>query len=442
MSFPILLVLSKKRIKIVGVWPLFVESIKKEVRDMSRILPFGLGLAVVMLSGCGGASQGDDPSTSADSPSRNSINIDSEISSAHYETSDAFFKAILQKKMDQNVMISPYSLQVLLYMLANGLGGSDQEELLEALHVNETDLEALNQSVQQTIQSFDELPFSDVKTANSIWHRDHLAVEDEFKEMIGTYYNGEAHELKETNPAKELNDWVHEKTNGLIKKLVDKVPPNVVAYLVNAVYLDADWEKPFEKNLTSPGSFYLLDGEEIEHPMMKQTETFEYLEGPSYEAVKLPYQDEGLSMVVVLPDTGAYEEVASNLDFSMFVDGDWSRSEMDLQLPTFTFKKEYDLEDILTEMGMGMLFNQGLNTSPLFGEGSTHEIDEVIQKTYINVDEEGTEAAAVTGAALIESATIVEKRFIVDRPFLFSIIDEETETILFMGSVVRPVIEP
>lgn len=147
-------------------------------------------------------------------------------------------------------------------------------------------------------------------------------------------------------------------------------------------------------------------------------------------------------MVVVLPDTGAYEEVASNLDFSMFVDGDWSRSEMHLQLPTFTFKKEYDLEDILTEMGMGMLFNQGLNTSPLFGEGSTHEIDEVIQKTYINVDEEGTEAAAVTGAALIESATIVEKRFIVDRPFLFSIIDEETETILFMGSVVRPVIEP
>ncbi|MFK3938645.1 serpin family protein [Alkalihalobacillus sp. NPDC078783] len=409
---------------------------------MSRVLPFGICFMVMLLSGCGGTSHNDDPTTPAASPARDSVNVDSDVSSAHFATSDAFFKAILQEEMDQNVMISPYSLQVLLYMLANGLGGSDREELLEALHVNETDLEALNQSVQQTIQSLDDLPFSDVKTANSIWHRDHLAVEDSFKEMIGTYYNGEAHELKVTNPAEELNNWVHQKTNGLIEELVDEVPSNVIAYLVNAVYLDADWEKPFEKHLTSPGSFYMLDGEEIEHPMMKQTETFEYLEGSSFEAVKLPYQDEGLSMIVVLPDTGAYEEVAFDLDFSMFVDGDWSRSEVDLQLPNFTFKREYDLEDILTEMGMGMLFNQGLNTSPLFGEGSSHEIDEVFQKTYINVDEEGTEAAAVTGAAIIESATIVEKQFIVDRPFLFSIIDEETETIVFMGSVVRPVIEP
>lgn len=260
--------------------------------------------------------------------------------------------------------------------------------------------------------------------------------------MIGTYYNGEAHELREPNPAEELNDWVHEKTNGLIEKLVEEVPSNVIAYLINAVYLDADWEKPFEKHLTSPGSFYLLDGEDIQHPMMKQTETFQYMEESSFEAVKLPYQDEGLSMIVVLPDTGAYEEVALDLDFSMFVNIDWSRTEMDLQLPAFTFRSEYDLEDRLTEMGMGVLFNQGLDTSPLFGEGSTHEIDEVLQKTYINVDEEGTEAAAVTGAALNESATLVEKRFIVDRPFLFSIIDEETETILFMGSVARPVIEP
>lgn len=409
---------------------------------MSRILPFELGLAVVLLSGCGGASQDDDPSTPAASPTRDSVDVDLEISSAHYATSDAFFKAIIQEHSDQNVMISPYSLQVLLYMLANGLGGSDREELLEALHVNETDLEALNESVQQTIQSFDDLPFSDVKTANSIWHRDYLAVEDEFKEMIGTYYNGEAHELKETNPAEELNNWVHQKTNGLIEELVDQVPPNVIAYLINAVYLDADWERPFEKHLTSSGSFYLLDGEDIQHPMMKQTETFQYMEESSFEAVKLPYQDEGLSMIVVLPDTGAYEEVALDLDFSMFVNGDWSRTEMDLQLPAFTFKSEYDLEDRLTEMGMGMLFNQGLDTSPLFGEGAAHEIDEVIQKTYINVDEEGTEAAAVTSAALNESATLVEKRFIVDRPFLFSIIDEETETILFMGSVVRPVIEP
>ncbi|MBM0064068.1 serpin family protein [Alkalicoccobacillus gibsonii] len=409
---------------------------------MSRVLPFGIGVMVVLLSGCGGSSQNDDPTSPAASPPRDSVNIDSEISSAHFATSDAFFKAIIQEHSDQNVLISPYSLQVLLYMLANGLGDSNREELLEALHVNAIDLEALNQSVQQTIQSFDDLPFSDVKTANSIWHRDHLAVEEDFKEMIGTYYNGEAHELRELNPAEELNDWVHEKTNGLIEKLVEEVPSNVIAYLINAVYLDADWEKPFEKHLTIPGSFYLLDGEDIQHPMMKQTETFQYMEESSFEAVKLPYQDEGLSMIVVLPDTGAYEEVAFDLDFSMFVNGDWSRTEMDLQLPAFTFKSEYDLEDRLTEMGMGVLFNQGLDTSTLFGEGSTHEIDEVLQKTYINVDEEGTEAAAVTGAALNESATLVEKRFIVDRPFLFSIIDEETETILFMGSVVRPVIEP
>lgn len=409
---------------------------------MSRVLPFGIGVMVVLLSGCGGSNQKDDPTTPAASPPRDSVNIDSDVSSAHFATADAFFKAILQEHTDQNVLISPYSLQVLLYMLANGLGDSNREELLEALHVNDIDLEALNQSVQQTIQSFDDLPFSDVKTANSIWHRDHLAVEEDFKEMIGTYYNGEAHELREPNPAEELNDWVHEKTNGLIEKLVEEVPSNVVAYLINAVYLDADWEKPFEKHLTSPGSFYLLDGEEIQHPMMKQTETFQYMEDSSFEAVKLPYQDEGLSMIVVLPDTGAYEEVALDLDFSMFVNGDWSRTEMDLQLPAFTFKSEYDLEDRLTEMGMGMLFNQGLDTSPLFGEGAAHQIDEVLQKTYINVDEEGTEAAAVTSAALNESATLVEKRFIVDRPFLFSIIDEETETILFMGSVVRPVIEP
>ncbi|MGN7311591.1 serpin family protein [Alkalicoccobacillus gibsonii] len=409
---------------------------------MSRVLPFGIGVMVVLLSGCGGSSQNDDPTTPAASPPRDSVNIDSDVSSAHYATSDAFFKAILQEHTDHNVLISPYSLQVLLYMLANGLGDSNREELLEALHVNDIDLEALNQSVQQTIQSFDDLPFSDVKTANSIWHRDHLAVEEEFKEMIGTYYNGEAHELREPNPAEELNDWVHKKTNGLIEKLVEEVPSNVIAYLINAVYLDADWEKPFEKHLTSPGSFYLLDGEDIQHPMMKQTETFQYMEESSFEAVKLPYQDEGLSMIVVLPDTGAYEEVALDLDFSMFVNGDWSRTEMDLQLPAFTFKSEYDLEDRLTEMGMGMLFNQGLDTSPLFGEGAAHQIDEVLQKTYINVDEEGTEAAAVTSAALNESATLVEKRFIVDRPFLFSIIDEETETILFMGSVARPVIEP
>ena len=400
-----------------------------------------LGLSVI-LAGCGTYDQTNTQSNGDSEPQskpRPQVDVDSHFSSAQSTLGEELFKEVFKENQDQNVMVSPYSVQLALLMTANGLAEADRDLLLEALNLDGTDLNEINQEIQNLTESFDTLPYAELKTAHSVWHRGDLSVEEEYQELLHTYFNGEVQPFAENKPEIAINKWVDDKTDGYIDELIKQVPGNVVAYLINAVYFDANWKYPFEEDLTKPEPFYLLNGESVQHPMMNQVGGFELLEEQTFRALKIPYEDDGISMAVILPEEGEFNEVAGSLDTSVFWTDNWSKTELDLRLPSFTFSADYTLIPSLSEIGLEPFLNRGLDFSPLFGPNSIFGIDDVIHKTYINVDEEGTEAAAVTAVVLEESATIIEENFIVDRPFLFAIIDEKTETILFMGSVVEPI---
>ncbi|MDQ0205263.1 serpin family protein [Alkalicoccobacillus murimartini] len=404
-----------------------------------RLRFFILGFFVVTSAGCGTLANQEEEKPQAPDPSPEEVKY--EPASAQSTFGVELFQEVYQNSLEENMLISPYSVQLALLMTANGLADEERKTLLESLQLGDRNLDELNREVQKITESFDSLPHAELKTAHSVWHKKGLDVEDDYQELLHTFYNGEIREISESEPAKEINDWVNDNTDGYISELLDEVPMDTVAYLINAVYFDANWKEPFEENLTKPGPFHLLNGETIEHPMMNQTGEFALFEESTFRALKLPYEDDGFSMAIILPGEDEFEEVAHSFSPAVFWTDLWRDVEVDVSLPTFTFSADYSLVPALSELGMGSLFNGGLDFSPMFGSGFSYAINDVIHKTFINVDEEGTEAAAVTAVDLRESATMIENSFIVNRPFIFAIIDENTETILFIGSVERPVLE-
>jgi serpin B len=353
-----------------------------------------------------------------------------------------------------NLFYSPYSISLALAMTYAGARGDTEKEMAQALHFllpqdrlhpAFSRLAAELASRGEGAQGTDGKGFR-LNVANALWGQEGYQFLLEFLNVLETYYGaglktvdfaGDPEAARQT-----INDWVSQETENRIQ---DLIPPGVIdtltrLVLANAIYFNAAWLYPFEPDVTADGPFYLLDGSQVQVPMMRQSESFAYAQGEGYQAVELPYDGQQLSMVILLPAQGQLDAFEGTLDadrVETILKG-LSRQQVDLTLPKFGFESQFSLKDALSTLGMPDAFTDAADFSGMTGNREL-SISEVIHKAFVSVDEAGTEAAAATAVIVgLTSAPAQPVSFTADRPFLFLIRDIPTGTILFLGRVVDP----
>ena len=357
------------------------------------------------------------------------------------------FEALLNKEPNSNIFISPASISLALAMTYNGAKGETALAMAKALGFEGMSSEDINRAYLDLRKILDvDDPQVQLDIANSLWMRKGVDFYPEFLETNRQIFGAEiaALDFNQPDAASTINRWVEQQTNGKIKDLVSApIDPMAVLFLINAIYFNADWAQPFNPSLTRTVPFELLGGGTKELPLMFRTGMMPYLDGEGFQAVSLPYGDtDRLSMYVFLPDadsdlSGFYSQLTStnwNKWLAAFSDERGS-----LGLPRFKLEYEVSLKEALTELGMGIAFEQSADFSGMRPTPPALNISEVKHKSYISVDEKGTEAAAATSVTVVAtSAPINNFDMTINRPFFFSIIDNESGTILFMGSIVNP----
>jgi serpin B len=357
------------------------------------------------------------------------------------------------KGEEGNLFYSPYSISLALAMTYAGARGETERQMAqtlgfslpqERLHpaFNALDLELLSRS--QT-EGQDTEGFR-LNIANSIWGQTGYTFLPDFLEVLGRNYGAGMRLLDFMSEPEDsrlvINDWVSRETEG---KIEDLIPPGAIStftrlVLANAIYFNAAWAFAFPEDTTREGIFHLLDGGEKTASMMSQTETFRHASGSGYQAVELPYKGFRLSMVVLLPDSGMFQEFEASLDAGRLdaILGDLRQAEIRLSMPKFTFESAFSLKEILPLMGMTDAFSGQADFSGMDGTRNLL-ISDVLHKAFVAVDEAGTEAAAATAVIVIGTGIPAEPiPFTVDRPFIFFIRDIETGTVLFVGRVLNP----
>ncbi len=359
------------------------------------------------------------------------------------------FKVFHQlREEEENIFISPSSILTALAMTYNGAEGETREAMARTLLLEEIDDEEINSLFTELltiIQNPD--PRVELSAANSLWSREGVDFREEFIERNKEYFDAEVAALDFDDPGATdiINNWVKEKTGGTIEEIVEPpIHPMTVLFLINAIYFYGEWTEPFDPELTREIPFTLPDGTEKEHPLMFRNDQFSYLENDLFQAVRLPYgENERVGMYVFLPAKdvgldGFYEELNAE-NWKEWINSFYN-GEGEVGLPRFNFEYETSLNDTLKNLGMEVAFDDskadfsGMRPIPprLF-------ISEVKHKSFVEVNEEGTEAAAVTSVEVrLESAMPDYFTMIVDRPFFFAITDDMTGTILFMGSLLQP----
>ncbi len=356
------------------------------------------------------------------------------------------FNEIIKEEKDKNVFISPLSVSMALGMTLNGADGDTKAAMEQTLELAGLTTEEINQSYKSLIELLTQLdPKVIFQIANSIWYRQGYTFEDEFINRNKTYFNALVQDLdfNDPNSVDIINGWVNDNTNGKIEKIINNIDPANVMFLINAIYFKGAWTYEFDKELTQDDWFTLQDGSRKSCKMMMQTSEFDYLENDDFQAIELPYGDGQFRMMVFLP------KPAKNIDslIADLSDQNWnswlnsfSKDSVILQLPKFKLEYDITLNDILSALGMGVAFSGQADFTRMFKSGGLF-ISYVKHKTFVEVNEEGTEAAAITVVAMNDSAGGPEIKFIrVDRPFVFVIRENHSQTILFMGKIVEPVL--
>jgi serine protease inhibitor len=281
------------------------------------------------------------------------------------------------------------------------------------------------------------------RIANSIWSRLGFPVESEFIDVNETHFDAEVRDLDFDDPKSVdiINDWVSGNTEGKIKEILTEIPPEIVMLLINAIYFNGDWTAQFDPDNTHNEPFYLSDGTTTECKMMEQENTVRFLATEDFSAIELPYGDGDFSMVILLPNQGV--ELDAVID--LFSDENWNtwiasfyEADLQLKIPKFELEYEIKLNDVLKALGMSIAFDGDLADFTGINRDGNLYIDFVKHKTYVRVDEEGTEAAAVTVVGIGVTGG-PSPSFVVDRPFAFVIRESHSGTLLFMGKIVKPV---
>ena len=353
------------------------------------------------------------------------------------------FRAVRKHSTDANVFISPLSVSMALNMTLNGAAGTTADEMRAALRESDystADINAYSRELREALLRAD--PKTTIGIANSIWYRQGATVKAPFIEANRTYYDAEVQALDFSSPTATatINGWCAQKTHNKIKEIVKQVDPTTFMYLINAVYFKGAWTTRFEKKNTRSGDFRRADGSTQTVQMMNLMDTFRYASGNVCDYLEMDYGNHAFSMVIMLPKDGkTTQDVIATMDGKKWADAIQSLTlkEIRVLLPRFKAEYEYPMhEHILPDMGMKLPFNPELaDLSGIADIGAFGRlfISSVIHKTFVQVDEEGTEAAAVTSIDIVGSNE--SSFFIVDRPFLFAIREKSTGVILFIGEI-------
>jgi serine protease inhibitor len=356
------------------------------------------------------------------------------------------FAELAQQSRGRNIFISPTSIALALSMTYNGARGETRRAISHALELGEMqpdDLNRANAGLSQSLQQLD--PQVHLAIANSLWARAGLAFKPDFTRRNQEFYQAQIEQLDFADPRAPatINAWVKQNTNGKIERIVDQINRDALLFLINAIYFKGAWARQFDQRLTKDAPFTLLDGRPKQLPLMSQSGKYRYYEGQGFQSASLPYGGGRLSMYVFLPDQrSSLEAFTQELNRKRW--DEWMpryrETEGRIALPRFKLEYETTLNDALQALGMAIAFSSRAD----FGDMCSSEphvcVDEVKHKTFVEVNEQGTEAAAVTSVGMMRASFSPQRTFsmIVDRPFFCAIRDNQTGTILFMGSIVEP----
>lgn len=380
----------------------------------------------------------------------NNIDLD-EKSAQLIEADNAFglemFQNVREESDKENIMISPLSISVALAMAYNGAEGETKTEMEEALKLNGLTTDEINASYKMLIsalQSLDEDVIFEI--ANAIFYADIFNVKPGFLETNKNIYDAKIESLDFSSPSavNTINDWVADKTNDKITEIIDQLSPYDRMVLLNAIYFNGIWSNKFDEKGTHNISFNRTDGSTIEVPMMSKLEKLEYASNNLFKAIKMPYGNGQYNMVVFLPaDANNSQDVIDELSGSKWknwMDEFEITDRVDITMPRFKFAFEAGLNDILKKMGMQKAFMAETADFSKITDEDLY-ISSVKHKSFIDVNETGTEAAAVTSVTFSTTSAGNEPQtvpFFVNKPFVFAITENDTDAILFIGEVQNP----
>ena len=343
---------------------------------------------------------------------------------------------------DDNVFYSPYSVSTALSMTYEGARGATAEEMQAVFHWSTyPDVRRPGAARAFNILNMGDRPYA-LHTANALWMQMRYPFNEDYVAVVEDYYGGEPFLIDFGAPAKAadtINGWVEDRTQDKIKDLLSpQMLMDARLVLTNAIYFKGDWATMFDPKHTRPAEFHVTPEETITVDTMNMMDgRFGYLDAGDAQILELPYKGEDLSMVVILPRTGeihGFEESLTLQGFEEWLDM-LEPTRLEVHLPRFKFETRYDMGKDLAEMGMPTAFTGSADFSGM-SEGGLF-IGHVVHQAYVDVNEEGTEAAAGTGVVMVESAPMLEV-FNADHPFMFAIRDRGTGLILFMGRVMDP----
>lgn len=348
-----------------------------------------------------------------------------------------------------NIFISPSSLYLALSLANNGADGETKEEMDKLLGFSTDETNVLNETNHALLKGLtEEKEGIDLHIANSIWLNQNFSFQDDFSQQMEEYYQAKIEEIDvmDPNAADEINQWVEEQTNNRIQDIVESpLNQDLIAFLINTIYFEADWMHPFNPELTTTENFHLADGSSIDVDMMTLSEELDYFEKDGLQAVSLPYGEGEMNMQLFLPEEGADME-AFQEQFTLENWEEWqeafSSREGQVKMPAFELEYEASLNDTLQSLGMTTAFDEQADFTKMVEETDEVWISDVKQKTFLLVDEEGTEAAAATSVEIETTSAPMptDEPFLmeINRPFFLFITDDETGAILFAGKVASP----
>ena len=414
------------------------------LRKKSALLAACLLLALAA-SACAN-SAGTSGAISLDARRAMAAEVDARLVDAGNEFGMRLHRQLVQAEQNKNVFVSPLSVSLAFAMVYNGSRGDTQAEMARALGWQGMSLDELNRGFA-TLLSLMRQPGGGVqlRIANSLWPRKGAAFYDDFMENTRTFYGAQVSELDFRHPeaAATVNRWVNKQTSGKIPKVVEALDAAEVLLLINAVHFQGKWQKEFDPSATKEENFRLQDGSLKPVRMMKQTGTYEYREDEEVQAVRLPYGEGQMDMLIIVPkETSSLDELHDKLWADT---GRWRepfpKKRGEIQMPRFKIEYGKELGEPLQAMGMTLPFDDAkADFSGMAPIPPNLYISAVKHKTFLEVNEKGTEAAAATAIHAKAGSAPIDApfRIVVNRPFFFAIEDRQIGAWLFVGSVVEP----
>jgi len=374
--------------------------------------------------------------------------LDTRLAAANTKFGFKLYAELVRQSADTNIFVAPLSISLCLAMALNGAAAETRQAMARALDTQAMSLDDLNRT-SRALQTVLENADANVQLhiATSLWARQGVTFNPEFMQRTKDDFHAHVTALNFADPTAPatLNRWVRETTHSKIEQIVDQIDAHAMLVLINAIYFKGTWAQAFDKAKTKPDNFALSHGT-TQVPMMAQSGQYPYLETPEFQAVSLPYGGGRFSFYVFLPSSalslGAFEQSVTEANWQHWM-AQFRAMDGDISLPRFRVAYEATLNDALQALGMGLAFDERrANFAGMMQTQDQHVyLSRVQHKTFAEVNEEGTEAAAVTATEMRRRVlTMPHQRFtmVVDRPFFCAIRDNTTGAVLFLGSIYDP----